>query len=191
LRMGQITTVFGIAISIACAYVATRFDNIMDMLQTIFSFVNAPLLATFLLGMFWRRATGHGAFWGLISGTTVALLHHGLTAPASATTLIKGGWLYALFAGAPVALKSGGLHQYPVEMAQNFYGAIYAWATTFVVTILVSLSTRPLKSNVDLRGLVYSLTPRLKEHGVPWFKKPAILGIVVLAIALVLNLFFW
>ena len=65
----------------------------MDMLQLVFGFVNAPLFATFLLGMFWRRATGHGAFFGLLSGTLAAALHHGLTLPVGATMGIKGGWL--------------------------------------------------------------------------------------------------
>src|SRR5207247_7482035 len=78
LWMGRMSTIFGIAISIAAAYVATRFNNIMDMLQLVFAFVNAPLFATFLLGMFWKRATGHGAFVGLLSGTIAAALHHGL-----------------------------------------------------------------------------------------------------------------
>src|SRR5437588_32795 len=78
LWMGRMATVFGIAISIAAAYVTTRFNNIMDMLQLVFAFVNAPLLATFLLGMFWKRATGHGAFLGLLAGMLAAALHHGL-----------------------------------------------------------------------------------------------------------------
>ena len=81
LRMGQFATVFGILLSMASAYVATRFDSIMDMLQAVFSLVNAPLLATFLLGMFWKRATGHGAFWGLLIGTLAAVIHVGVTLP--------------------------------------------------------------------------------------------------------------
>ena len=69
LWMGRMATIFGIALSIAAAYMATRFNNIMDMLQLVFAFVNAPLFATFLLGMFWKRTTGHGAFTGLLGGT--------------------------------------------------------------------------------------------------------------------------
>jgi SSS family solute:Na+ symporter len=84
LWMGRMATVFGIAVSVAAAYVATRFNNIMDMLQLVFAFVNAPLFATFLLGMFWKRATGHGAFLGLLSGTLAAAIHHGLTLPQHA-----------------------------------------------------------------------------------------------------------
>jgi SSS family solute:Na+ symporter len=79
LWMGRVATVGGIALSVAAAYAATAFNNIMDFLQLIFAFVNAPLFATFALGMFWRRSTGHGAFWGLVSGTLGAAVHHGLS----------------------------------------------------------------------------------------------------------------
>src|SRR5262249_11361914 len=72
LWMGKMATVFGIAMSVVAAYVAAKFNNIMDLLQLVFAFVNAPLFATFLLGMFWRRATGHGAFFGLLMGTGAA-----------------------------------------------------------------------------------------------------------------------
>jgi hypothetical protein len=76
-------------LSVAAAYVTASFNNIMDMLQLVF--VNAPLFAVFLLGMFWKRTTGHGAFFGLMGGTAAAALHHGLTVPAGAGTLLKGG----------------------------------------------------------------------------------------------------
>ena len=82
LWMGRMATIGGIVLSIGAAYAAKNFNNIMDALQLIFSLVNAPLFATFLLGMFWKRTTGHGAFTGLIAGTCGALLHHGLTLPA-------------------------------------------------------------------------------------------------------------
>ena len=85
LRMGHIATVFGIALSIGAAYATTRFNDILDFLQLVFAFVNAPLFATFLLGMFWKRTTGHGAFFGLLSGTVAAAVHHGLTLPEGAS----------------------------------------------------------------------------------------------------------
>src|SRR5215831_5962307 len=132
LRMGHSATVVGIILSVLAAYATTRFNNIMDMLQLVFAFVNAPLFATFLLGMFWRRTTGHGAFFGLLTGTAAAALHHGLTLPHGAVAGIKGGWL----AKTPV-------HVYPSEMAQNFWAAIFAWTACFVVTILVSVVTKP------------------------------------------------
>jgi SSS family solute:Na+ symporter len=179
LWMGRITTVWGIALSVAAAYFARNFNNIMDVLQLVFSYVNAPLFATFLLGMFWRRATGHGAFFGLLAGTLACMLHHGLTIPHGAVSAVKGGWLGA------------SLHEYYSEMALNFYGAIYAWTTCFVVTIVVSLATKRNKSNDELRGLVYSLTPRIKDPDIPWYKQPALLGVIVLAAAVVLNIIFW
>jgi SSS family solute:Na+ symporter len=151
----------------------------MDMLQLVFAFVNAPLFATFLLGMFWRRATGHGAFWGLLIGTGAAALHHGLVLSHGAVAGIKGGFLGAV------------LHTYPSEMAQNFWTAIFAWTACFVATIVISLLTRGTKSDDDLRGLVYALTERQKDHELHWYKRPATLGILVLGLTLVLNVIFW
>jgi SSS family solute:Na+ symporter len=177
LWMGRMATVFGILVSVAAAYAATRFNNIMDFLQLVFAFVNAPLFATFLLGMFWKRSTGHGAFFGLLSGTVAAAIHHGLTLPAGAGVGIKGGWI-------------GSIHTYPSEMAQNFWTAIWAWTTCFVVTILISLCTRP-RDEAELKGLVYSLTDRPNDEHVAWYKRPQTLGIIVVVLALTLNLIFW
>src|SRR6266545_4498519 len=172
LRMGHAATVFGILLSVAAAYATTRFNNIMDMLQLVFAFVNAPLFATFLLGMFWRRATGHGAFFGLLIGTVAAAIHHGLVLPHGAAPGLKGAFLGAV------------LHTYPSEMAQNFWTAIFAWSACFVATIVISLLTGRNKSDEDLRGLVYALTPRLTDRELPWYKRPATLGVVVLGLAL-------
>jgi len=181
LRMGYVITVVGILISIACAYAAKSFNNIMDMLQLVFGFVNAPLFATFLLGMFWKRATGHGAFWGLVSGTLAAALHHGLTLPKGATAGIKGGWL----------VNGHVVHTYPVDMAQNFWAAIFAFIACFLVTLFVSMGTKQLKTEGDLKGLVYSLTPKIKDSDIPWYKQPAILGGIVLVATAILNIIFW
>ena len=178
LWVGRATTVVGVVLSVGAAYLATRFNNIMDFLQLVFAFVNAPLFATFLLGMFWRRATGHGAFAGLVLGTLAAAAHHGLTLPAGAAAGIKGGWL-------------GALGHYPSEMAQNFWTAIYAWTTCFVATIAISLATRQARSDDDLRGLVYGLTPLPLEAHLSWWRRPAGLGLAVLAMAVVLNVIFW
>ncbi|HSS97164.1 MAG TPA: sodium:solute symporter family protein [Terriglobales bacterium] len=177
LWMGRMATVFGILISIAAAYAATRFNNIMDFLQLVFAFVNAPLFATFLLGMFWKRTTGHGAFFGLLSGTTAAAIHHGLTLPTGAVPGIKGGWL-------------GSIHTYPSEMAQNFWTAIWAWSACFVITVLISLATKP-REEAELKGLVYSLTERPSEGHLPFYQRPLTLGIIVLVLALLLNLIFY
>jgi SSS family solute:Na+ symporter len=176
LGVGRLATFFGIAASIGAAYLAARFNNIMDLLQLVFAFVNAPVFATFLLGMFWRRATGHGAFFGLVLGTSAAALHHGLTLPAGDVPGIKGGWL-------------GMLHQYPSEMAQNFYTAIFAWSVCFVATILISLFTRA-PDPAKLEGLVYGLTPKVVDKEGPWWSRPVMLGMIVLAGAVALNVIF-
>jgi len=178
LWMGRMATVFGIALSVATAYATTQFNNIMDMLQLVFAFVNAPLFATFLLGMFWRRTTGHGAFSGLVAGTLAAALHHGLTLPRGSVAGIKGGWLDAV------------LNTYPSEMAQNFWTAIWAWSVCFLVTIVVSLATRP-RPPEELRGLVYSLTERPSDEGAPWYRRPVPLAVLVLGMTLVLNVIFF
>ena len=179
LRVGHTATVVGILLSVAAAYATTRFNNIMDMLQLVFAFVNAPLFATFLLGMFWRRATGHGAFFGLLLGTLAAAVHHGLTMPMGGTPGLKGGFL------GPV------LQTYPSEMAQNFWTAIVAWSACFVATIVISLATRANKSDEELTGLVYALTPKQRDGDLLWYQRPATLGAVVLGLTLVLNILFW
>ena len=183
LRVGQLTTIFGVLVSILAAYVAAMFNNVMDFLQLIFAFINAPLFATFLLGMFWKRATGHGAFFGLISGTFAAAVHHGLTAPKDALTMIKGAWLTGGVENA--------VHHYPSEMAQNFWTAIWAFSVCLVMTIVISLVTRQLKTNDQLKGLVYSLTPRTTSEGEKWYNRPQFLAIIVLVIALALSILFW
>lgn len=177
LWMGRMATIFGIVLSIAAAYVAVKFNNIMDMLQLVFAFVNAPLFATFLLGMFWKRTTGHGAFAGLLSGTVAAALHHGLTLPIGQPTGIKGGWISVH-------------HYYPSEMAQNFWTAIFAWSTCFLVTILISFVTKPREEH-ELVGLVYSLTEKTKEENVAWYSRPSALAGIVLGLTLLLNVVFW
>ncbi len=177
LWMGRMSTIFGIAISVAAAYVTSKFNNIMDMLQLVFAFVNAPLLATFLLGMFWKRTTGHGAFTGLLAGTIAAAIHHGLTLPAGASMGVKGGWF-------------GVTHVFPSEMAQSFWTAIFAWTACFFITILVSVATRA-RDEKALVGLVYSLTERPKEDRLPWYQRPTVLAVIVVLAAIVLNIIFW
>ena len=176
LWMGRMATVGGVILSIAAAYAVTSFNNIMDALQLIFSLVNAPLFATFLLGMFWKRTTGHAAFTGLLAGTGAALVHHGLTLPADATPGIHGAWLHLV-------------HTYPSDMAQNFWTAIFAFSVNMVVTVLVSLLTEP-RAEAELVGLVYSLTPKPVETHLTWWQKPSTLAIAVLVMLVALNLVF-
>jgi SSS family solute:Na+ symporter len=177
LMVARLATVFGVGASIAAAYAASRFNNIMDLLQLVFGFVNAPLLATFLLGMFWKRATGDGAFWGLVGGTLAAALFHGLSLPLGSHPGLKGGWL------APhLSFRS--------EMGQNFYMAIVAFAVCLLLTVGISLATRGTRTDEQLKGLVYSLTPRSREHAGAWYTRPAWVGAIVLTATLALNLLF-
>jgi SSS family solute:Na+ symporter len=176
LTVGRLATAFGIAASVGAAYLCSQFNNIMDLLQLVLAFVNAPVFATFLLGMFWKRTTGHGAFAGLATGITVAALHHGLTLPAADLPGIKGGWIAVM-------------QHFPSEMAQNFWTAIWAWSACFVVTIAISLMTRP-RTEESLVGLVYSLTPRTGGRGGPWYLSPVVLGIIMLIGVIALNIIF-
>jgi SSS family solute:Na+ symporter len=178
LWMGRASTVFGLAISLMAAFVAKEFNNILDVLQLVFAFVNAPLFATFMLGMFWKRTTGHGAFWGLLGGTAAAATHYGLTLPAGAVMGVKGGYF------GPI------LHVYPSEMAQNFWTAIFAWVGCFTLTVVISLLTAP-RPDEELKGLVYSLTAKPEESGLKWYQKPAPLALIVLVLLVGLNLVFW
>lgn len=176
LKMGRWATVGGILLSMATAYAVTQFNNIMDTLQLVFSFVNAPLFATFLLGMFWKRTTGHAAFTGLVSGTVAAILHQGLTLPADAHPGLHGGW---------IAIT----HIYPSEMAQNFWTAIWAFSVNFVLTVIISLFTKPRKEE-ELVGLVYSLTPKPAEHHMAWWSRPTSIAAVLIVMLVALNLIF-
>lgn len=178
LKVGRLATIFGVLVSIAAAYLAGLFGNIMDFLQTIFSMINAPLFAVIFLGMFWKRTTGHAAFIGLLAGFLIALLHHGLTVPEGATTLVKGGWL-------------GVAHTYPVEMAQNFWTAIFAFTTSASLTVILSLITKKIKSDEELIGLVYSMTPRNKIIVKEWYNRPVVLASIVGAICIILSIIFW
>jgi len=162
-KVGKWATVVGVLISIGTAYIALGFKNLMDYMQLIFSFFNAPLFATFLLGMFWRGATGAGGFWGLLVGILTAAGH------------------YLLF-------KLGVIH-YHSDMAANFYQAWWAWLADFVVTIGVSLFTAK-RDPKELAGLVFGLTPKPKAHR-RWYARPAVWGALAIAVAVALNLIFW
>ena len=171
LTVGRVTTVAGVLLSIGCAYLTTLYNNIMDLLQLVFGFVNAPLFATFLLGMFWKRASANGAFFGLLGGTAAAAATHGLTVAEG-----KGGWITPLVT-------------FPSTMAQNFWVAICAFAICFAVTAAVSAVTRP-KPVSELTGLVWGVTPIPRDKEVPWYQKPVLLGTTALAACLVLNWIF-
>lgn len=178
LKVGRIATVAGVIVSIAAAYIASKFGNIMDFLQTVFSMINAPLFAVIFLGMFWKRSTGNAAFTGLLAGFMVALLHHGLTAPVGSDTLLKGGWIFVI-------------HEYPVEMAQNFWTAIFAFSTAALLTVAISLASKRDKTDNELNGLVYSMTPKLDDSHLKWHQKPWFLAIIVAIVSILLTILFW
>ena len=178
LKIGRYATIVGVIVSIGAAYIASKFGNIMDFLQTVFSMINAPLFAVIFLGMFWKRSTGNAAFVGLLGGFLIALAHHGLTAPVGATTLVKGGWITVL-------------HEYPVEMAQNFWTAIYAFTAATLLTVVISLLTKREKTDEQLNGLVYALTPKLSDAEIVWYKRPWFLATIVGIICIVLTILFW
>ena len=141
LRHGRIMTVVGIAGSVGTAFIASRYDNLFNYIQLLFSFFNAPLFATFLLGLFWKRMSAAGGLWGLVAGTLGALIAHF----AFVGTSFLGHadpWITAIASG----------------QSQNFYGAIVAFVADLVVSVVVSLFTKP-RAIEDLEGLVWGSSP--------------------------------
>jgi solute:Na+ symporter, SSS family len=170
--VGRITTVAGVFLSILTAYAAMRFNTIMDYIQAIFSWVNAPLFATMLLGMFWARCTSAGAFWGLILGM------------ASSFTMFIGinfKWINSSFLT---------FSENPSDMCNNLWRAWWAWLICFIATIVISYCTKP-KPKEELVGLVKGLTAEKIHIEQPWFKKPEFIAIIALAVAVALNIYFW
>lgn len=163
LLVARLTTIVGVIVSIGAAWVVQRFDSLMDYLQLLFGFFNAPIFATFLLGMFWKRATGHGAFFGLLAGIAAGVGHH--------------------------LLRVAGIMHFPSDMAAAFRGAIVAFAGCVAVTVAVSLCTRP-RADDELRGLVHALTPR-PPRDAAWWRRPSTAAVVVLLIVIALNLKFF
>jgi SSS family solute:Na+ symporter len=175
--MGQAITVVGILLSIACAYFARNYNNAMDIIQLVFGFVNAPLFATFLLGMFWSRCTGTGAFVGLFGGIASSAVFHAVTIAAGNTPGVKGGYIQVV-------------QTFPSEMAQNFWLATFAFLICLTLTLGISLVTARTKSDKELEGLVYSLTPKLKDEHEAWYLRPSVVGVLLLLCCVVLNLIF-
>jgi len=167
LRIGHLATAFATVTAILTAFIASKFENLMDYLQQLFSMFNAPLFATFIVGMLWKRATATAGWIGLVSGTLAAL------------TLNILHWTHLL------NLPGQGL---------AFLAAGAAFTTDLVVTVVVSLATRP-KPDSELVGFVYSLTP--KEHRadpksaeLAWFRRPVPLAICSAVLVLLLNTIF-
>lgn len=178
MNMGRLATVFGILASIGFAFVASKYNNIMEILQLMFGFVNAPLFATFLLGMFTKRSNSTGAFFGLLFGTLMAVLFHGFCFVKGSPLGIKGGWI-------------SGAVECPTGLAQSFWVATVAFGVTFAINLAVSLATKRTKTDEELKGLVYSLTPKHVETDAHFITRPAVIGSLVLLACVALNLLFW
>ena len=170
--MGRWCTLIGVGISIGTAYLAMRFASIMDYVQALFGFFIAPLFGTVLLGMLWKRVSKAAGFWGLLCGTVSSV---------GMFTLMKldHRWV-GVFA---LSSDAKGL-------AQDMYQALWSCVTCTVVTVLVTLVTKP-RPDQELRGLVYSLTDVAKEEHASLFHKPVFWGMVSLGVLLVLQFIFW
>jgi SSS family solute:Na+ symporter len=167
--VGRLATVGGLLISVATAFIAKGYSNIMNYVQLLFSYFNAPLFATFIIAMFWRRTTPWAGFWGLIAGFLGAFVTHNL---ASSGTIDLGS-----------------------ELAASFWGAVVAFVADAVVTVGVSLITER-KPEDELRGLVWGLPrrdaepERMVEGDEVWYRSPMLLGMGALALVVILNIVF-
>ena len=170
--MGRWATVVGVAISIGTAYLVMDFKSIMDYVQALFSFFIAPLFATVLLGMLWKRATPAGGFWGLLAGTGSSV----------------GMWAWVKVD--PTALRYVALSPYARDMAENMYRALWSCLMGALATVLVSLVTQP-KSDEELQGLVYGVTEIPSEDYVSTLHRPWFWAVVVGAAFVIVNIIFW
>jgi solute:Na+ symporter, SSS family len=165
-RFGRIATVTGILVGILTALIASGYTNIMDYIQLLFSFFNAPLFATFIIGMFWKRMTPWAGFWGLVAGTAgAAAAHYG------------NSWDI-------VSLGSA--------QAAAFWGAVWAFAADAIVTVIVTFMTQP-KPVSELQGLVYGMANVPEEHDPEedaWYRSPKLLGFGALGLTAAISLFF-
>ena len=171
-KMGRWTTIIGVLISVGTAYLVMSFLSIMDYVQALFSFFIAPLFGTVVLGMLWKRTSAAGGFWGLLAGTLSSI----------------GMWAWVKVD--PTALRYIALSPYARDMAENMYRALWSWIVCVVVTVVVSLMTKP-KTDEELVGLVYGVTPLPHEAEVPMWERPLFWAIVVAAVFVVLNILVW
>ena len=175
LAVGRIATVGATIVAIGTALIARNYQNIMDYLQTLFGFFNAPLFATFILGMFWKRMSAAAGWMGLVSGTLAAVFVGVISTDVLGP--MSQGWIGLTGQGA------------------SFVAATAAFIVDIVVSIVVSLRTSP-KPEPELRGLVYSLTPRSDFHDaneaeLPWYQQPNRLALISLIMVIILNIAFW
>src|SRR5437764_748213 len=172
--MGRWCTLIGLVISIATAYLVMNFASIMDYVQALFGFFIAPLFGTVLLGMLWKRVTRWGGFLGLLAGTLSSITMFLLMQKVDPQKWVP------IFARSPLAKG----------LAQDMYQSLWACVTCVVVTVLVTLVTKP-KPDAELVGLVYSLTPIAKEEHASWLHRPLVWGILALVALVILQIIFW
>ena len=170
LMVGRWAAVGFVILAIGAGCAAIRFGNLLETLAVVFAVINAPLLATVLLGMLWKRATGHGAFAGLLAGVAAAIAHLGLTLPEGAQRGWEGGWWVLM-------------HQYPSALTQSFWTAVIAFGVNLLVTAAVSLCTKE-KPQEELARLVHGKTKVQARVGI-WWMQPEQLAVVVLVAAVV------
>jgi SSS family solute:Na+ symporter len=172
LNVGRWTTVLGVLVSIGTAYLVMSASSIMDYVQSLFSFFIAPLFATVIFGMLWKRATGPAGFWGLLCGTVASIAM----------------WTWVKID--PSALSIIALSPHAKTMAQNMYQALWAWIICAVVTVVVSLLTKP-KPESQLVGLVYGCTVLPSEGHLKLYQRPIFWAVVVALALVVANIIFW
>jgi SSS family solute:Na+ symporter len=170
--MGRWTTIIGVLVSVGTAYLVMRAASIMDYVQALFSFFIAPLFGTVILGMLWKRATGAGGFWGLLCGTLSSI----------------GMWAWVK--ADPSALRYVAMSPHAKTMAQDMYQALWSFVVCVLVTVSVSLVTKP-KSAAELEGLVYGLTEVPSVGDIPFYQKPLFWAGVVVTVFVILNIIFW
>jgi SSS family solute:Na+ symporter len=170
--MGRWCTILGVLVSIGTAYLVMQFLSIMDYVQALFSFFVAPLFGTVILGMLWKRATPAGGFWGLLAGTLSSI----------------GMFIWVKLD--PAALRYIALSAGAKQMAENMYRALWSWVICVVVTVLVSMATKP-KPESELAGLVYGATAIPSEGRLPLYQRPMFWAAVVIVVFFILNIIFW
>ena len=175
LAVARWAAVGGILLAFGAACAAMRFNSLLDAIVLVFAVVNAPLFAVLMLGAFWKRATGHGAFAGLIAGAAVAFLHHGFALPRGEQPGIHGGWIAVL-------------HHPASELALGLGTAMLAFLVSLLVAAAVSLFTKAAQAE-ELKGLVFSLTARPTTNGA-WWKRPEAMAAAILLAAIAVNLIF-
>ena len=170
--VGRWVTIIGVVISIGAAYMVMNAAGIMDYVQALFSFFISPLLGVVLLGMFWKRATKAGGFWGLLLGTLTSIAL----------------WAWVKFD--PSALKYVALSPDAKDMAENMYRALWSVSTSVGVNVIVSLFTKPRPLS-ELAGVVYGATPLPTEEPVPFYKNEWTWTAIAIVVFLALNIYFW